>query len=531
MTATGALLDRSASVGRLGEAFDVIIIGGGATGLGAAVEASSRGLRVALLEASDFSKGTSSRSTKLVHGGVRYLAQGNIGLVREALRERGRLRKNAPHLVNDCEFLVPAYDWWSGPFYGVGMKIYDVLAGKLNLGVSKFVTRDTAVKRIPTIEPSGLKGGVIYHDGQFDDSRLAVTLAITAAKAGGVMLNYSPVVRLLHANGRTVGVVTRDEESGNEMEVRGKVVINATGVFAEAVRRMDDPDVRPVLSPSQGIHMVLPKEFLPGDTALMVPKTDDGRVLFAVPWHDRVVVGTTDTPVREASLEPRALDDEIEFLITHAARYLAKDPQPSDVLSVFAGLRPLVRAGDGGSTAALSRDHSIFVSKSGLITIVGGKWTTYRKMGEDVIDRASAQAGLTPKPSATAEMQLHGATSQPGAGHRRVYGSDDQQIRSLERMQPDLARPLHPRLPYTRGEVVWAARHEMARTLEDALGRRTRALVLDARASLEAAPAAASLMAAELGRDAAWEREQVRAYGELVAGYLLKGQPQLVAAD
>ena len=510
--------------------FDFLIIGGGATGLGAAVEAAARGHRVALVEGHDFAKGTSSRSTKLVHGGVRYLAQGNIGLVRDALRERGRLRRNAAHLVRDLEFVIPAYAWWAGPYYGVGLKLYDVLAGKLGLGTSKLISKQNALERIPTLEDNGLQGGVVYFDGQFDDARLAITLALTASDHGAALVNYAPVVSLLHTGDRVTGAVVRDLETGLEIEVHAKAVINSTGVFADAVRKMDDPDAVSVLSPSQGVHLVLPREFLPGTNALMVPRTDDGRVLFVVPWHGKAIVGTTDTAVPTAEYEPRPLEDELNFLVEHAGRYLTKDPTRDDVLAVYAGLRPLVKAGEDGNTAALSRDHTILLSRTGLVTIVGGKWTTYRKMGEEVIDKAAKVAGLEVKASPTPDMRLHAAPAMDAAPDLEtgsaaeamsMYGSDAALVTALATANPDLAAPLHPHLPYIRAEIVHAVRTEMSRTVEDALSRRTRALLLDARAALAVAPDVAKLMATELGRDGNWVTQQLEAFTERVQGSLM----------
>jgi glycerol-3-phosphate dehydrogenase len=529
-------MDRADALARLSEPVDIAIIGGGATGLGTAVEAAARGYRVALLEAHDFAKGTSSRSTKLVHGGVRYLAQGNIGLVREALRERGRLRRNAPHLVGELEFVVPAYDWWAGPYYGVGLKLYDVLAGHYRLGRSRFIRREEALARIPTLEGEGLRGGILYSDGQFDDARLAVALAHTAWGLGAAVLNHAPVVRLLKGgDGKLCGLVARDEETGRELTVRAKVVVNATGVFTDGVRRLDDPQAAPTLAPSQGVHLVLPRHFVPGNSAIMVPRTDDGRVLFIIPWHDRALVGTTDTPVRDVALEPRPLEEEVSFLLEHAARYLAEDPRREDVLSVFVGLRPLVRAGgEEGPTKALSRDHTLMVSQSGLVTIVGGKWTTYRKMGEDAVDRAEQVAGLGARPSPTAELRLHGAPApeqvpEGQLGQRgsplQLYGTEAPKVQALVEARAELGAPLHPRLPYLQAEVVWAVREEMARTVEDVLSRRTRALLLDATAAAEAAPEVAALMARELGRDAAWESAQVVAFRELAQRSLLPPAP------
>lgn len=503
------------------EPFDLLIVGGGATGLGAAVDAAARGHRVALIEQADFAKGTSSRSTKLVHGGVRYLRQGNISLVLEALRERGRLARNAPHLVRDLAFVIPTYGWWEGPFYGVGMKVYDHLAGKLGLAPSRILTRDETLSLIPTIATEHLLGGVVYHDGQFDDARLAINLAQTADALGASLANYCSCVGLIKEGGSLAGVEARDAETGEEFAIRARVVINATGVFADALRRFDEPDARALIAASQGIHLVLPREFLPGAAAIMIPKTEDGRVLFAVPWHDRVIVGTTDTPRSELSLEPRSLAAERDFVMEHARRYLAQPPRDQDVLSVYAGLRPLVKSGDGHDTAALSRDHTIVVSASGLVTITGGKWTTYRKMAEDTVDQAEMVAGLENRRSRTDDLRIHGWTQDAVAPKNlQVYGSDAAALARLMKDEPGLASPLHPSLPYQQAEVVWHARHEMARTVEDVLARRTRALLLDSRASIEAAPAVARLLARELNRDGAWAEAQVQAYATLARGYI-----------
>lgn len=501
--------------------FDVLVVGGGATGLGAAVDAAARGHRVALIEQDDFAKGTSSRSTKLVHGGVRYLRQGNITLVLEALRERGRLARNAPHLVHDLAFVIPTYKRWEGPFYGVGMKVYDRLAGKLGLKPSRVLGLKETLDLIPTVEPKNLTGGVVYHDGQFDDARLAINLAQTADELGGAIVNYCRCLNITKENGFVTGVLARDEETGEEFPIKARSVINATGVFVDELRQLDERTGRRMVAVSQGIHVVLPKSFLPGDTAIMVPKTADGRVLFAVPWHDCVVVGTTDTPIASASLEPRALDEEREFVMSHARRYLAKGPKDSDVLSIFAGLRPLVKTGDSKNTATLSRDHTIIVSKSGLITITGGKWTTYRNMAKDVIDHAETVAGVEGASCNTENMHIHGWTrAEIRDKNLQPYGSDAVRIAELMKASPALKQKLHPALPYQRGEVVWQVRHEMARTVEDVLARRTRALVLNARVSIEAAPLVAKLMAAELGHDAAWQAKQIADYTTLARGYV-----------
>lgn len=504
--------------------WDIVVIGGGATGLGAAVEAASRGYKTLLLEAHDFAKGTSSRSTKLVHGGVRYLQQGNVKLVLEALRERGRLLRNAPHLTQRLAFVIPAYTWWEIPFYGIGLSVYDLLAGRERLGRSRILSASTVRRELSTLHSDGLKGGILYYDGQFDDARLAITLLRTLVDLGGTGLNYCPVIQLLKTSGRVNGVAATDTETGTAIEIAAKVVINATGIFADSIRHMDQPGAPTVVTVSQGSHFVLDRAFLPANSAMMIPKTSDGRVLFAIPWHNAVVVGTTDDPVPQPSLEPRAMRDEKEFLLAHIGKYLGRRPQPNEVLSVWSGQRPLVRQQGASNTAAISRDHTVLISESKLITIVGGKWTTYRKMGEDVINYAAEIARLKSARSRTAELRLHGAMDRPPTSNewQQVYGADLPLLKGLAEADPELHQLLHPLLPFRRAEVIWAARHEMARCLEDVLARRMRALFLNARASLEAAPVAANLLAQELGRDAAWEQQQVSEYQTLAEQYMWK---------
>ena len=502
------------------EPYDIIIVGGGATGLGTAVDAASRGHRTLLIEQSDFAKGTSSRSTKLVHGGVRYLQQGNVSLVLEALRERGLLYRNAPHLVHNMAFVIPNYKWWEGPFYGIGMKVYDGLAGRLGLSPSRWLDKEETVARIPTVETEGLTGAVGYHDGQFDVSRLAINLAQTAVDCGATVINYMKCVGLMKEGGIVCGILARDEETGKEYEIRGKSVVNATGIWVDNLRKEDNPGTKAIISVSQGIHLVLRKRFLPGNSAIMVPKTADGRVLFGVSWHDRVVVGTTDTPLKDKSLEPRALAGERDFVMQHAALYLTEDPRPEDVLSIFAGLRPLVGSGDDSNTAALSRDHTIIVSESGLITVTGGKWTTYRNMAEDVIDHAEMVANLGERECVTKHLQIKGWTkARIDEPNLALYGSEAGEIRELIRERPDTADKLHDDLPYQVAEVIYHVRKEMARTVEDVLSRRTRALLLNARASIGIAPKVAEIMAGELKTDASWIEAQVKAFRELAGRY------------
>ncbi len=515
------LLDRARE---RSEPWDMIVVGGGATGVGIAIDAASRGYSTVLLEQSDFGKATSSRSTKLVHGGVRYLQQGNVPLVMEALKERGLLRQNAPHLVDELPFVVPNYRWWEAPFYGVGMRVYDVLAGKYDFGPSENLSEEETVERIPTIEREGLRGGVVYHDGQFDDARLLIHMVMTAVEQGAVPLNYAEVVGLLRDDdGFVDGVEVVDHESGDALELRGRVVVNATGIFTDEVRRMDDPDAEPVMRPSQGVHLVLDRAFLPGDSAIMVPKTDDDRVLFAIPWRNRVLVGTTDTPVEGPELEPRPLEEEVTFLLEHAARYLTGDPTREDVKSVFVGIRPLVGEPGAADTAEISREHQIMVSNSGLVTIAGGKWTTYRKMAEETVDHAATLGGLEARECVTRELNIHGYHRHPETfGELAHYGADAVELQELLEESDLFSERLHPDLPVRCGEVVWAARREMARTVDDVLARRTRSLIFDARAARDVAPRVASLLARELGRDPAWVEEQVEAFGRIAEGYILE---------
>jgi glycerol-3-phosphate dehydrogenase len=508
------------------EPWDILVIGGGATGAGIAVDAASRGYSVLLLERDDFGKGTSSRSTKLVHGGVRYLEQGNISLVMEALKERGILLENAPHLVHDQPFVVPNYSWWETPFYGIGLKIYDLLAGKYGFGRSRILSLEETIERLPNIRRDGLRGGVIYHDGQFDDARLLINLLRTASEHGASVLNYAPAVELTRdADGFVNGVVALDRESGERFAAQAKVVINATGVFADELRRLADPSCTTMLAPSQGIHLVFDRSFLLGDTAIMVPHTSDGRVLFAIPWHGHTLVGTTDTPIDGPLIEPVAQEQEIEFVLETAGQYLSRPPRREDILSVFAGIRPLVRAAgtDAATTAALSRDHVIHIDSSGLLTIVGGKWTTYRHMAEDAVDQAITLARLNEAPCITRTLHIHGYSRPEQNGDARdplsVYGADAGLVREIAEADAELSHPLDRELPCIGAEIVWATRYEMARTVEDALARRTRALFLNAAAAVRMAPAAARLMARELGRDTEWVKEQVAVFCQLAAQY------------
>ena len=506
------------------QTWDIIIVGGGATGAGVAVDAAARGYATLLLEQHDFGKGTSSRSTKLVHGGVRYLEQGNVSLVMEALKERGLLRRNAPHIVSELACIVPSYSWWEGPFYGIGLKLYELLAGKYGFGKSHLMSKEETLQKLPNVNPDGLTGGVIYYDAQFDDTRLLIGLVATAADQGATLLNYAKVTGLTKGVDSMVnGVTWQDIESGETFHAQAKVVVNATGIFTDSLRKFAEPDVRQMIAPSQGAHLVFDRSFLPGNNAILVPHTKDGRVMFAIPWLGHTLVGTTDTPIKETSLEPIALDDEIEFMLETAKLYLEKKPSRSDVLSVYAGIRPLVKSGDAGNPEALSRDHTIQIDKSGLLSITGGKWTTYRNMAEGCVDQAAVLGNLPEKPCLTQDLNIHGYYPNAASlGSLSFYGSDAPSIRKLIAGDPALGRPLDSELPYIGAEVVWAARIEMARTVEDVLARRTRALFLNAKAAIRMAPKVASILARELGKDERWQADQVSSFGQTAKGYLVR---------
>jgi glycerol-3-phosphate dehydrogenase len=506
------------------ERWDIVIVGGGATGAGVAVDAATRGYSTLLLEQHDFGKGTSSRSTKLVHGGVRYLEQGNVSLVMEALKERGLLRQNAPHLVSELPFIVPSYSWWEGPFYGIGLKVYQVLSGKYGFGASKLISKEETLRRLPNVNPEGLTGGVVYYDGQFDDTRLLINLVATAAEQGATLLNYAKVTGLQKGADNVVnGVSWQDVETGESFTAQAGVVVNATGPFSDGVRHMAEPDAKTLISPSQGAHLVLDRSFLPGDTAIMVPHTSDGRVMFAIPWHGHTLVGTTDTPLKDTSLEPVAMDKEIEFMLETAALYLEKKPTRADILSVFAGIRPLAKSGEGTNTAALSRDHTIHIDKSGLLSIAGGKWTTYRNMAEDCVNHAATLADLPDKPCVTRTLNIHGYSPNAAQfGALAFYGTDAPAIKELITKDPTLGQVLDSELPYIAAEVIWAVRAEMARSVEDVLARRTRALFLNAKAAVRMAPRVAALVAQELNMDKTWQVDQVEKFGLVAAGYQVK---------
>lgn len=500
--------------------WDLIVIGGGATGLGIAVDSASRGLKTLLLEQSDFAKGTSSRSTKLVHGGVRYLAQGNVKLVRHALRERGILLKNAPHLVRRQPFIIPCYSTFSKLKYLIGLKLYDWLSDGFSFGASSFVSREELLLALPRLNAKGLRGGVRYFDGQFDDARLALNLAQTCVEQGGTVINYCRVTKLIKTGDRIAGVRAIDLESSVEYELNSKAVVNATGVFVDDIINMDQQGSRPMVRPSQGVHIVLDKRFLNSQNALMIPKTPDGRVLFAIPWNDHVLVGTTDTPVQTSSPEPQPLQKEISFILDTVKQYMSLLPQQKDILSTFAGLRPLAAPrNESGATREISRDHKLVVSKSGLITITGGKWTTYRQMAEETVNLVIRLLKLTSAPCKTENLAIHGATDHETEDHLKVYGADAEGIKDLLVKDPGLGERLVKGFPGTEAEVVWAVRFEMARTVEDVLARRMRILFLDAKAASQAAPRVVEIMAQELNRDETWKIHQMESFQKTASNY------------
>lgn len=503
--------------------WDIIIIGGGATGLGTALDAVTRGLKTLLVEQSDFAKGTSSRSTKLVHGGVRYLAQGDIGLVKRALKERGLLQQNASHLVQHEEFIIPCYSWFSVIKYLTGLTLYDWLAGKFSFGKSRFFSTKETLQRMPGIRSKGLKGSISYYDGKFDDARLAINLAQTAVEQGATLCNYTKVTNLIkNESGAVTGIEMLHILNGNTAKAKGKVVINATGVFVDDILAMNDPTSKKLVRPSQGVHIVLHKAFLQSHAALMIPKTSDGRVLFAVPWHDHLLVGTTDTPLNEHALEPRALKEEVDFILNTAGDYFQKVPNEQDILSVFSGLRPLAApaSGDENNTKEISRDHKLIVSAKGLITITGGKWTTYRSMAEETVDLAISHAQLKATTCKTQNLNIHGCSAFNGNHYLDLYGSDREKIEKLAAELPEFNQKLHPDFPDSEIQVIWAARYEMAKTVEDVLSRRLRILFIDARAAKMMAPKVAAILAAEFSQDESWQIEQVKAFNLLADGYI-----------
>jgi glycerol-3-phosphate dehydrogenase len=497
-------------------AFDLIVIGGGATGAGIALDAACRGLDVVLLERGDFGAGTSSRSTKIIHGGVRYLPQGHFPLIREALRERAVLMRNAPHLVRRLPFVIPAESHFERGLYFAGLKLYDMLAGAARIERSVYLDRDEAIAAAPCLANSRILGGIRYVDAQFDDARLIICIVRTAARFGATPLNYCEVTGLdKGVDGHIRGVGVIDRESNETFELAGRIVINATGPYTDGVLRMDHADSPPGIISSQGAHLVVAAKFLPGNNALLMPRTPDKRIMFAIPWHGHVLLGTTDTALAAPMADPLPERQEVDLILEVSRRYLDQAPGRADVLSCFAGIRPLARAPGDSVTSKVSREHRINASKSGLVTISGGKWTTYRHMAEQCVDFALETAGLNAPRSRTRELPLHGAGVQVEGGLAQ-HGTDAPLIAALAAERPELGQPLSSALPYIGAECIWAVRHEMACTVEDVLARRMRALFLDTVAARAMVPAVAELMREELKRDQTWAANQVEACGSAI---------------
>ncbi|WP_185858679.1 glycerol-3-phosphate dehydrogenase/oxidase [Blattabacterium cuenoti] len=506
--------------------WDIIIIGGGATGLGIALDSASRGYRTLLLEQSDFSKGTSSRSTKLVHGGIRYLSQGNIKLVYEALQERGFLLKNAPHLVKKQKFVIPIFSWKMGILYWTGLKLYEWLSGSLSFGPSKFLSKDEIIKKFPEINTNKLKGGVLYYDGQFDDARLAISLAQTCVQNGGILLNYFQVKNLIKQIGNRIsGVVAYDIETKKKYSIFSKIVINATGVFSDSILKMDESKCPILIKPSQGTHIVLNKSFFSSKNAIVIPKTSDGRILFCVPWYDHVLVGTTDTFLKKSILEPTPLEKEIDFILQTFNKYFLFSPKKNDILSAFSGLRPLfVPHNSSLKTKDISRSHKLIISSSGLISIIGGKWTTYRKMAEETVNKAIEIGKFNKKPSITKTLRIDGFnknTYKSNNFQNKYSEGNEYYIKKFIDKNPllDVSLISKDSFFYSEAEVIWMVRYEMARTVEDVLARRFRILFLNARRAIDIAPKVAALMAKELSLDEKWEKSQVDSFKELAMRY------------
>lgn len=476
--------------------FDICIIGGGATGLGIAVDAASRGLKTILLEKFDFAKGTSSRSTKLIHGGVRYLEQGNLKLVIDALRERGLLMKNAPHLVRKQAFIIPAFHWWQKLYYGLGLKIYDWLSASLGIGDTRILNKEEVEVLLPMLKNQDICGGILYYDGQFDDTRMAIHLAMTAAENGACMLNYFPVLSMMKEDGKISGVSAMDTLSNTYYNIKAKVIINAGGVFSDVISQLDNINHSATISPSQGIHLVFDRSFLQSDHAIMIPKTKDGRVLFAVPWLNHIIVGTTDTPLQNITEEPKALKQEVDFILEHITYYFSKKPKLEDIKSVFAGLRPLVKS-KNKITSAISRDHHIYMSDSGLVNIIGGKWTTYRKMAEDVMTFVEKKFLLKSGLCRTQDL--------------KIFAYSNETIVATT--------SLHPAFDYTEDDIIQAVINEMAMTLEDVMARRTRMLFLNVEAAISIAPKVAGIMANLMDKDQHWINQQVEQFTQVSKNY------------
>ena len=580
---------RAAQLARLqAEEFDLVVVGGGCVGAGVAWEASTRGLKVALVEQDDYASGTSGRSTKLIHGGIRYLEaafkkldKSHYDLVVEALEEvrararalmphlhstraarfsqvtpappthtcaprtpqRAHLLNAAPYMASPLATLIPIYTWWEVPYVWLGTKVYDLLAGSSRfVPASSYISPDEALHQFPMLRREGLKGGIVYYDGRHNDTRMNLMIALTAAQCGAAMANYVTVEGVLKDGaGRAKGVAVRDGETGRAFSIRARAVVNATGCFGDALRRLDDPAAPPIIQGAAGVHIILPDHFSPDNMGLIVPKTKDGRVLFLLPWEGSTICGTTDAPC-DISMAPRALEEDIAFILEESNRYLSRPAKRSDVRAAWSGIRPLIKDPKAPSSAQMARSHVVEVAGSGMVSILGGKWTTYRRMAQDAVDAVAAAVPALPRPSpsVTQRMQLLGA-DRAGVVYnkkyhripvtlRESYGLDKEvakhlaanygtralQVAELARGDPALGARLCARFPYIAAEVVFAVEHEYAVRAVDVLARRTRLAFLNAAEAAEAAPAVLRIMAPLLG----WGAERVREEGERVAEFL-----------
>lgn len=529
------------------ETFDVLVIGGGAVGTGTAVDAATRGLKVALVEKTDFALGTSSKLTKMAHGGVRYLekavfqlSKAQLDLVIEALNERALIINNAPHLAQILPIMIPVYHYWQVPYFYVGTKLYDLFAGRQNLRLLYLMTKSRASEQAPMLDSANLVAGLVYHDGIFNDARMNSTLAVTATEHGASVANYTEVVQLLKKDGKVCGATVRDRETGHTFDVHAKAVVNATGPFLDKILEMDaDPEGKPpaveqapkMVVPSAGVHVVLPEFYCPPDMGLLDASTSDGRVMFFLPWQGKVLAGTTDTPQKRIADYPVPTEEEIEDILTELQKYIKFPVRREDVLLAWSGIRPLVRdpshvtSQTTGLTQGLVRLHLLYKTESGLITISGGKWTTYREMAQETVDNVVKDFGFTTKPCITKHLplagaegydetlaarlvQAYGVTAQIADHLASNYGTRAPLVLELYKQLPENSKPITAlreasyetyEFPFTVAELLYSIHYEYARTPEDFLARRTRLAFLNAQRAQDAIDDVANIMARELG--------------------------------
>ncbi len=493
------------------DTWDIIIIGGGATGMGIALDATTRGLKTLLVEKGDLANGTSSRSTKLVHGGVRYLKQFHFKLVFEAIKERKIILKNAPHLSSALPFIIPIYSYFNMLYYGIGLFLYEMLAGwESNIGRTTLLSRKSTINNLPFIKTKNLKGGILYYDAQFNDSQLCIDIAATATNNDATIINYFECADFIKSNEKVIGIQGVDRLSQKKYTIKGKNIINATGVFSDTILQMDDPQKSSIIKPSKGVHLVFND---PGKTltkyALMSPIKQDDRVIFVIPWMGKLLVGTTDTPIEKITTEPAASMEDVAYLLNLYNSLSENKIDKNSVVSMFAGLRPLIKLSDEDATALISREHSILTSASGIITIAGGKWTTYRKMAEDVMELVIANQKLPNSKCKTEYISVD------------ISAVKNKTIESYILSDKSLAEKIHPAFSFTKAQVVYAIQHEMAMTIEDVLARRIRLLFLDAKAAIEAAKEVAKIFVNYANKEDEQMKEQMVAFEKIANKYLL----------